>query len=707
MGVGRKTQTYILNEGTSVTANQPLGPVNNRNLGKIHLGGVIFGCKSTTIKECLVKQLFGLPASHFSYIKNIDPGLPLFLFNYSERKLHGIFEAASPGQMNINPYAWTTDGSERTPYPAQVQIRIRLQSKPLPEEQFKPIILDNYFRPNHFWFELDHAQTSKLLSLLSAQAVAPSAVSLQNTQTRRTIFRSLPSQERSEATDGFGPLDMEGCYSHPRTPNELGAYSRPHTPNELDAYLHMSDELVAFSSPHMCNQLSVCPDKSDDLVGSMSLDANNHSIEDCSTKQVVEKDEELIYLKLQELALSRECSDLSLAVAQDNVTVNDHPEQLVAQTNSEERDEKDPVNSSDYASVIAQLVQEVVELKASKEAHIQKLGFVEKKMVELETEIGELKHRCATLESSSNVPASADVVTLDSVEHLELDVHDHDSLFLLGGYDGVNWLSTLDSYSPTNGLIRSLKPMSCIRSYASVVELNGEIYALGGGDGCLWHDTVESYDLARDQWTLRPSLSIAKGSLAGGTLNNKIFAIGGGNKFQCFADVEMLDLEAGRWISTQSMLEMRFALAAVELNGALYAVGGYDGTRYLSSVERFDPREHAWRKIENMKTQRGCHSMVVLNEKIYAVGGHDPLQMVPSVEIYDPRLGSWMGGEPMNLARGYSAAVVLNESIYVIGGIMNDGTIVDEVDCYQEGKGWEVIGCNAIGKRAFSSAIVL
>lgn len=62
----------------------------------------------------------GLPTQHFSYVKNIDPGLPLFLFNYSNRKLHGIFEAASYGQMNINPYGWTTDGSERTLYPAQV-----------------------------------------------------------------------------------------------------------------------------------------------------------------------------------------------------------------------------------------------------------------------------------------------------------------------------------------------------------------------------------------------------------------------------------------------------------------------------------------------------------------------------------------------------------------------------------------------------------
>lgn len=62
----------------------------------------------------------GIPAPHYTYVKNINPGLPLFLFNYSDRKLHGIYEAASNGRLNINPQAWTEDGSDSTPYPAQV-----------------------------------------------------------------------------------------------------------------------------------------------------------------------------------------------------------------------------------------------------------------------------------------------------------------------------------------------------------------------------------------------------------------------------------------------------------------------------------------------------------------------------------------------------------------------------------------------------------
>lgn len=53
-------------------------------------------------------------------MKNVKPGMPLFLFNYTDRRLHGIFEAASLGQMSIDPYAWSNEDSLTTPFPAQV-----------------------------------------------------------------------------------------------------------------------------------------------------------------------------------------------------------------------------------------------------------------------------------------------------------------------------------------------------------------------------------------------------------------------------------------------------------------------------------------------------------------------------------------------------------------------------------------------------------
>ncbi|XP_076935281.1 uncharacterized protein LOC143601883 [Bidens hawaiensis] len=172
-------------------SNYP-GPSSARGLCKSQLGGVIFGCKQTTINECLCKKLFGLPSPHFMYVKNIEPGLPLFLFNYTDRTLLGIFEAVSSGQMNIDQCAWSCDGSHQTAFPAQVQIRAKLQCKELTENQFKPIIIGNYYAPQHFWFELDHPQTNHLLSLMASQALScPWTPIPPHKSTKKTTFFQL------------------------------------------------------------------------------------------------------------------------------------------------------------------------------------------------------------------------------------------------------------------------------------------------------------------------------------------------------------------------------------------------------------------------------------------------------------------------------------------------------------------------------------
>ncbi|KAJ8644257.1 hypothetical protein MRB53_006005 [Persea americana] len=168
MGRGKKTQVFTRNERIPSYPTTVNSSVSARNLRKGDLAGVIFGCKHQTIAECLSKQLFGLPAPHFSYIKNVEPGLPLFLFNYSDRKLHGIFESASGGKMNIDPYAWTENGSETTPYPSQVRMCTRTRCQPLQEMQFRPIICDNFYTSSHFWFELDHTQVERLIVLFTA-----------------------------------------------------------------------------------------------------------------------------------------------------------------------------------------------------------------------------------------------------------------------------------------------------------------------------------------------------------------------------------------------------------------------------------------------------------------------------------------------------------------------------------------------------------
>ncbi|KAI3830700.1 hypothetical protein MKX03_009901 [Papaver bracteatum] len=216
MGAGRKKKTNPLPERVvrhpSVNCS-----VTARNLRTDELGGVILGCTRDTMQECLTNKIFGLPASHYSYIRKIQPGLPLFLFNYSDRKMHGIFEATSHGEMNINPYGWSEDGQELTKYPAQVRVCVRNQCKFLLEEKYKPILIENYYTEDFFWFELDHTQTRNLISLFVPLVIAkkPKRASKQHKKVGRVSEGSKVTQltKRHKPTVAFKSQAKVSQYS--------------------------------------------------------------------------------------------------------------------------------------------------------------------------------------------------------------------------------------------------------------------------------------------------------------------------------------------------------------------------------------------------------------------------------------------------------------------------------------------------------------
>ncbi|XP_049374822.1 uncharacterized protein LOC125839888 [Solanum verrucosum] len=603
----KKTQTFTHSNSAPASPFQLKDGKAFRNLPRDQLGGVIFGCKNTTIRECLEKQLVGLPSAHFIYVKNVNPGLPVFLFNYDDKKLHGIFEAASSGQMLINPYAWKKDGDERTRFPAQVQIRVRLHCVPLQEDMFRPIIKDNYFKQHHFWFELDHTQSSKLISQLSSLAYAPSSTP-HYPELRRNIIQSSPAKNKRAENRSSEPQNLE---------------NKP----------------------------------------SSSIDS-----------QAALDEKSFIYMKLKEIALDREWPALSRnGHAEENtnegISYNDaridQAGFMEPQPPGEEKNEEGNCDLAGYPLFVAQLLKE---LNAFKEQHTQKMTGLEKKLTNAQEEIKLLKGRCLMLESTnpSRTHDSENVVESDEIVCDE-------SIILAGGFDGNNWLSALDLYSPLTDIFKPLRPMSSFRSYFAIANLSREVYVFGGKFKKLWDNTVESYNPANDMWTVHSNLKKRNSNLSGATLKDKIFAMGGGNGTEYFAEVEMYDPQVGQWIPSRSMWQKRFSLAATELNGALYAVGGFDGDKYLA----------------------------------YALGGSDGSQMMPSVEIYDPRRGTWMIGEQMNYSRGYVTASALKESIYVIGGAQSDNEVLDTIERYKEGTGWEITNLSGVGKRCLSSAIVL
>ncbi|KAF0905795.1 hypothetical protein E2562_037545 [Oryza meyeriana var. granulata] len=59
------------------------------------MAGAIFMSNTATRELCFRTNIFGLPIDYQPFVENIREGMPLFLFDHNERKLYGVFEAAS------------------------------------------------------------------------------------------------------------------------------------------------------------------------------------------------------------------------------------------------------------------------------------------------------------------------------------------------------------------------------------------------------------------------------------------------------------------------------------------------------------------------------------------------------------------------------------------------------------------------------------
>lgn len=709
MGAGRKSETFNVATPSTHTQNQTSAwygtSVAARNLQEDLLGGVIFGCKHNTINECLSKQLFGLPSGHFSYVKNVKPGMPLFLFNYSDRKMHGIFEAACAGQLNIDQFAWSDGGRIKTQFPAQVLISTRTQCFPVPESHFKSVISDNYYKPRHFYFELDHAQTRALLSLFKPASV-------HDVPNKWDPFSSLqcPTAKANlnpgsvKSVSGTKDLNMFGVSSesHCMAPNKLVDPDGDHASASRTSTSHLDEESSNW-------------DDLDDVVTKESVGHVNEDHQNINPPHEEQHETVAVRQKLQELCVSRQLEAQSSKdtfdsashkpmsqEAQFGVTLPIDPSDSTSKGDSPIEDLK----SLGQCQENAELLNIIKELSKRTQAMENRLVESDKEILFLRESVKGAEKRIQKLECHFEKLQS----NYNSLIPLLGRPHDNmegPSIFLIGGFRGSTCLSSLDSFCPTTDILSPLCPMSSARAYAAVAALNDNTYIFGGGNGSLWYHTVECYIRGDNKWISLPRLKHAKGSLAGAALNGKIFAIGGGDGQAVFPEVEMFDPVLGRWIDSVSMRQNRFAPAVAVFNRALYVTGGYDGNVYLQSAERYDSREGFWTPLPSMSARRGSHSVAVVGEDLYAVGGDDGNSRISTVEIFDPRANSWRIGRPFSAPRGYGCAVTVDDNLFYIGGVNNDGETVDTVEVYNEKQGWSMTGCQSVGGRAFACAVAV
>ena len=170
-----------------------------------------------------------------------------------------------------------------------------------------------------------------------------------------------------------------------------------------------------------------------------------------------------------------------------------------------------------------------------------------------------------------------------------------------GGYaDGVQELSSVESFDPATGIWTAVAPMNAPRSGHGVVSAQGKLFAAGGftRDEQGVHKTlssVECFDPSTGVWTTINPMNGARVWLGLAVLGDKLFVIGGMDMQDGkgkLSSVECLELSVpnGAWKPVAPMTMPRSQVGVAVMGGKIYAMGGpKDNAR--TSMECFDPNE--------------------------------------------------------------------------------------------------------------------
>ncbi|MCL7047728.1 hypothetical protein MKW94_026331 [Papaver nudicaule] len=491
-----------------------------------------------------------LPSTHFSYIKNIKPGLPLFLFNYSARQLFGVYEAAGNWELHINPYGWCENGQEQTQYPAQVRFCIRKECKPLLEYQYRPILEDNYYTDDHFWFELDHAQTGQLIFKFESSPLVVSKVVSKYSWSAPKQRRNLNMIRKFKCEDSWETVSDSIVIVPQINQQEVGIESQEDSGSSDSEHDTPWDERTGF------------------VLGSSSAtpceDENNQNLEPDSDKVEEENEEELVYRKLLPLV------------------------------NEREKENCDSMGDKESAGLLCDLNgQEVEEVKVKRH---QKTSQLEMKLTKAEIQVQQLTERVKELELQL-IPSTASVKYLEtrSADTMYMEEFPGDSkmVYFFGGCNGAAWLSTT-----ANELIPFICCSCCplwshLRIWwwrCAAAELNGAIYAAGGYDGEDYLKSVERFDPREVvSWSSIPSMNFRRG-----------YALGGYNGLNMVSSVEEFDPRNNSWVRGDKMTEARGYSTAAVIGESIYVISGLKDRKVLTETVECYKEGQGW-SVANVK----------------------------------------------------------------------------------------------------------
>ncbi len=148
-----------------------------------------------------------------------------------------------------------------------------------------------------------------------------------------------------------------------------------------------------------------------------------------------------------------------------------------------------------------------------------------------------------------------------------------DMLYVIGGFDGEEPLSTLYRFSPDTASWWRLTPMNYARVRPAAGVVDGKIVVAGGFNQTAL-DVVEVYDPQTDSWTDGAPLPVPLRETADATCNDTFYVIGGSYEDAASNAVYGYNLAGDRWFPISRLQTARFSTEATLLDGSIVVAGG-------------------------------------------------------------------------------------------------------------------------------------
>lgn len=685
-----------MNRGRSGFKNQPRildQAAKDRFLGD-SLGGAIFGATADTLNECKTGLVFGLPAANWNWVQYVDVGMPIFLFNYSDKMMHGIFRAVSPGTQNINPKGWTRiSGTSYTRYPAQVRVELFEQCKPIVDRDFKQAIAGAFFTEKQFNYQLTRTEARRLCEMFSKsagrrlyqataqpdanrEAAVPVSRGVQGTTHppappapgSPTLGHQADLNRRPSLSSSTGSSDLRKSKSWVDNP---GTNPSPNSTADPQAELSKLQDTSTSRSQQSLeeaaqqSQPSCSPDaglshraSQRDRSAPPGFQKNAPSVEAAANGEAKgnlvptpnawfkSKGIQPTAVPFRPTAVAKPRSGRKTAKGDQTGLSGSQQGQSPAE------EEQDTAEAAEE--------EEDQDVKRSRRDHTPNTKVL--KPAGQEVQIPQ-QHAQEEEEQPSQAARSQrdSIAALSEAEERAATASQQGS-----GEEDVHMLGTTPPKPGTHQMAADVGSSSSSRQGHS-------IYLIGGGtdnSSNMWLNTVDIYSPETD--SCMPALALPKESAYGSavTIGHRLFYVGGGNGIDWFSSMLRLALneEDAEWQQMADMHVGRGSLCTAMQGYMLWAVGGRDAHTFHSSTECFHPGQNRWTWGPSTLTKRFAAASGFLNNAIYITGGFDASAYTGTGERMDPREGKWNPIADMLSARGSHACAVLDDKLYAVGG---------------------------------------